>query len=62
VTVGNWGGYDCDGLLGSIDNRGGPAPANPLTHHVSVHSLSPVAEGHFPVRQALTPPLPASRD
>jgi len=20
VTVGNWGGYDCDGLLGSIDN------------------------------------------
>jgi hypothetical protein len=25
VTVGNWGGYDCDGLLGSIDNRGGYA-------------------------------------
>jgi hypothetical protein len=25
VTVGNWGGYDCDGLVGSIDNRGGYA-------------------------------------
>ncbi len=25
VTVGAWGGYDCDGLLGSIDNRGGYA-------------------------------------
>jgi len=25
VTVGNWGGYDCDGLLGSIDNRCGYA-------------------------------------
>jgi hypothetical protein len=25
VIVGNWGGYDCDGLLGSIDNRGGYA-------------------------------------
>jgi hypothetical protein len=23
VVSGNWGGYDCDGLLGSIDNRGG---------------------------------------
>lgn len=25
VIVGNWGGHDCDGLLGSIDNRGGYA-------------------------------------
>ncbi|NLV42219.1 MAG: hypothetical protein GXY15_13470 [Candidatus Hydrogenedentes bacterium] len=25
VTVGNWGGYDCDGLVGSIDNNGGYA-------------------------------------
>lgn len=25
VTVGNWGGYDCDGLVGSVDNRGGYA-------------------------------------
>lgn len=25
VTVGRWGDYDCDGLLGSIDNRGGYA-------------------------------------
>ena len=25
VTVGHWGGYDCDGLLASIDNRGGYA-------------------------------------
>lgn len=25
VIVGNWGGYDCDGLLGSIDNRCGYA-------------------------------------
>ena len=25
VTLGRWGGYDCDGLLGGIDNRGGYA-------------------------------------
>jgi hypothetical protein len=25
VTVGRWGSYDCDGLVGSIDNRGGYA-------------------------------------
>ena len=25
MTVGRWGNYDCDGLLGSIDNRGGYA-------------------------------------
>jgi len=25
VTIGHWGGYDCDGLLGSIDNRCGYA-------------------------------------
>jgi hypothetical protein len=25
VTLGNWGGYDCDGLAGSIDNRCGYA-------------------------------------
>ena len=25
VVVGNWGGYDIDGLLGSVDNRGGYA-------------------------------------
>jgi len=25
VTVGGWGGYDCDGLVGSVDNRGGYA-------------------------------------
>ncbi|MEI6074258.1 MAG: hypothetical protein WCS94_01705 [Verrucomicrobiota bacterium] len=23
ILLGNWGGYDCDGLQGSIDNRGG---------------------------------------
>ena len=25
VTIGRWGDYDCDGLVGSIDNRGGYA-------------------------------------
>ena len=25
VTLGNWGGYDCAGLVGSVDNRGGYA-------------------------------------
>jgi hypothetical protein len=25
ILVGNWGGYDCDGLQGSIDNQGGYA-------------------------------------
>ncbi|HOH51579.1 MAG TPA: hypothetical protein PLI98_12650 [Candidatus Hydrogenedentes bacterium] len=25
TTVGNWGGYDCDGLVGSLDNNGGYA-------------------------------------
>jgi hypothetical protein len=25
ILLGNWGGYDCDGLQGSIDNRGGYA-------------------------------------
>ena len=25
VLLGNWGGYDCDGLVGSLDNRGGYA-------------------------------------
>jgi hypothetical protein len=25
ILTGNWGGYDCDGLQGSIDNRGGYA-------------------------------------
>jgi len=26
---GGWGDYDCDGLVGSIDNRGGSTPLEP---------------------------------
>ena len=41
VTVGNWGGYDCDGLLGSIDNRCGYAFA--MNTFVQAGALVPLA-------------------
>jgi hypothetical protein len=41
VTVGNWGGYDCDGLLGSIDNRGGYAFA--MNTFAQAGALVPIA-------------------
>ncbi len=41
VTVGRWGGYDCDGLAGSIDNRGGYAFA--LNTFAQAGALVPVA-------------------
>jgi hypothetical protein len=41
VTVGNWGGYDCDGLLGSIDNRCGYAFA--MNTFVQAGVLVPLA-------------------
>lgn len=41
VTLGNWGGYDCDGLLGSIDNRGGYAFA--MNTFAQAGALVPVA-------------------
>ncbi len=40
VTVGNWGGYDCDGLVGSIDNRGGYAFA--MNTFVQAGALAPL--------------------
>ncbi len=40
VTVGNWGGYDCDGLLGSIDNRCGYAFA--MNTFVQAGALAPL--------------------
>src|SRR5512145_918634 len=41
VTVGNWGGYDCDGLLGSIDNRCGYAFA--MNTFAQAGALAPLA-------------------
>lgn len=41
VTVGNWGGCDCDGLVGSIDNRGGYAFA--MNTFAQAGALLPVA-------------------
>ena len=41
VTTGNWGGYDCAGLSGSIDNRGGYAFA--MNTFVQAGALVPVA-------------------
>jgi hypothetical protein len=41
VTVGNWGGYDCDGLLGSIDNQGGYAFA--MNTFAQAAALTPLA-------------------
>ncbi len=41
VMVGNWGGYDCDGLLGSIDNRCGYSFA--MNTYVQAGALLPLA-------------------
>ncbi len=41
VMLGNWGGYDCDGLLGSIDNRCGYAFA--MNTFVQAGALVPLA-------------------
>lgn len=41
VVTGNWGGYDCDGLLGCIDNRGGYAFM--MNTCVQAGTLAPVA-------------------
>ncbi len=41
VTVGRWGGHDCDGLLGGIDNRGGYAFA--MNTFAQAGALVPVA-------------------
>jgi hypothetical protein len=41
VIVGRWGDYDCDGLLGSIDNRGGYAFA--MNTFAQAGALVPVA-------------------
>jgi len=41
ATLGNWGGYDCAGLLGSVDNRGGYAFA--MNTFVQAGLLVPVA-------------------
>lgn len=41
VTVGNWGGYDCDGLLGSIDDRCGYCFA--MNSFVQAGALAPLA-------------------
>ena len=41
VTVGHWGGCDCDGLLGSIDNLGGYAFA--MNTFAQAGALTPVA-------------------
>lgn len=40
VTVGNWGGYDCSGLLGSVDNQGGYAFA--MNTFVQAGALTPL--------------------
>ena len=48
VIVGNWGGYDCDGLAGSIDNRGGYAFA--MNTFVQAGALVPLAR--YDVRYA----------
>jgi hypothetical protein len=41
VTAGRWGAYDCDGLVGSIDNRGGYAFA--MNTFVQAGALVPLA-------------------
>jgi hypothetical protein len=41
VTLGNWGGYDCDGLVGSVDNRGGYAFA--MNTFAQAGALMPLA-------------------
>jgi hypothetical protein len=48
VTVGRWGGYDCDGLVGSIDNRGGYAFA--MNTFAQAGALVPLAR--YDVRYA----------
>jgi hypothetical protein len=44
VTLGRWGAYDCDGLVGSIDNRGGYAFA--MNTFAQAGALVPVARYH----------------
>ena len=41
ILTGNWGGYDCDGLQGSIDNRGGYAFA--MNTFSQAGALTPLA-------------------
>ncbi len=41
VMLGNWGGYDCDGLLGSIDNRCGYSFA--MNTYLQAGTLLPLA-------------------
>jgi hypothetical protein len=41
VIVGNWSGYDCSGLVGSVDNRGGYAFA--MNTFAQVGALTPIA-------------------
>ncbi|MDQ2731669.1 MAG: hypothetical protein M3Y56_08425 [Armatimonadota bacterium] len=41
VTLGRWGGYDCAGLVGSVDNRGGYAFA--MNTFAQAGALVPVA-------------------
>ncbi len=41
VIVGNWSGYDCSGLVGSVDNRGGYAFA--MNTFAQVGALAPIA-------------------
>ncbi len=48
VMLGNWGGYDCDGLLGSIDNRCGYSFA--MNTFVQAGALLPLAR--YDVRYA----------
>ena len=40
VTVQNWGGYDCQGLVGSVDNRGGYAFA--MNTYAQAAALTPL--------------------
>ncbi len=51
VVSGNWGGYDCDGLLGSIDNRGGYAFM--MNTCVQAGTLAPVARYQSQYARAL---------
>lgn len=51
VVSGNWGGYDCDGLLGSIDNRGGYAFM--MNTCVQAGTLAPVARYQTQYARAL---------
>ncbi len=48
VTVQNWGGYDCHGLLAGVDNRGGYAFA--MNTYAQAAALTPIAR--YDVRYA----------